>query len=315
MQGLKCRFQKLPEGSYQAVLHKKEFSDSVLDGSFTLHISGSDVPQSTLGSYYEILYISQRSIESSVFVVSACCDVYIEFDQRPKDLQAVQIKPVSQGSMLQISPQWKKVQTESDFPDPGTAVGAEHTGEPLWLSVRPCVAQYTLSRKLAPELGKIRPNFAFHWGESMTDREQLTEDAIWITSRCLVEGDPRPHAMLYPAVLVNAKDYEWVTVTTQQAHHYVSLDKAVPLAEPALSYAEQVYYGVRVDFCGWFVNARGRVVGMRTEGPRISLLPGKLQFEHAKDRLRLFFTWGGMTTSFFDLQPSQQFQMLCYKTL
>lgn len=97
-------------GSYQAVLHKQAFSDLVLNGSFTLHISGDVLQESILDYHYEILYLSERSIESSVFEGASRCDVLIEFDQTPKDLKSVQIKPVSQGSMMQISPQWKKVQ-------------------------------------------------------------------------------------------------------------------------------------------------------------------------------------------------------------
>ena len=311
MQGLKFRFHQLPTGSYHAVLHKQAFSDLILDGSFTLHISGDGLQESILGYHYEILYHSERSIESSLFEVATRCDVLIEFDQTPKDLKSVQIKPVSQGSMIQISPQWKKVQTKSDYPDPGTAVGAEQNGEPLWLSVLPCLADATLFKRLAPELGKIGPHLAFHWGRSRTDEEQLTDEAIYITNRCLSEEDPRQHGMLYPAVLVNAKDYRWVTVTMQQAHHYVSSEKAVPLAEIAkcMWYDEKVYYGVRVNFCGWTVSASGIVTGMKTQGPRISLLPGKLQLEPARNHLRLFFTWGGSTSSWFDLHHSQQFEM------
>ena len=194
MQGLKFRFRKLPRGLYQAVLHKQAFSNSVFDGNFTVHISGVGLQESVSGQHFDILDNPRQRIQSSVFVVVACCDVWVEFEQRPMGLGSVQIKPVSQGSMIKVSPQWKQVQTEPDFPDPGTAVGAEHTGEPLWLSAKPFESSGD-----ANHLGKIRPNFAFHWGQSGRHQEQLTDEGLWVKNPCVSEADPRSGAFLYPA--------------------------------------------------------------------------------------------------------------------
>lgn len=231
--GLKFRFRKLLRGSYQAVLHKQAFSNSVFNGNFTGHISGDGLPDSVSGHHYDILHNPQQCIQSSVFVVVACCGVWAEFEQRPMGLGFVQIKPVYQGSMMKVSPQWKQVQSESDFPDPGTAVGAEHTGEPLWLSRS---SRYAIQE---PKLGKIWPNFAFHWGEYGADQEQFIDEALWIRNPCVSEADPLSGAFLYPAVLVNAKDYTWVTLTIEQLHMYSPLvmGKAVPLAQKYAYYS------------------------------------------------------------------------------
>ena len=162
---------------------------------------------------------------------------------------------------------------------------------------------------MRPQLGKIRPDFGFHFAEIGRDREQFVGGPQYI-----IHGHTQ--APVYPAILTNAKEFRWWSTSLQTVHALIMQEQAVPLA---MVHGEgRILFGVRVNFCGWFGlthNGSGGYYGMRTSGPLISLLPGKLEYEMATGRIDLIFTWGGKTTSCQRclLSATQPFELLSYR--
>lgn len=187
----------------------------------------------------------------------------------------------------------------------GTEVGREDSSVPrgeLWLALRLC-------GNMRPQLGKIRPDFAFHYAEIGRDRELLE-----LGPQHIVHGHTR--LPVFPAILMNAKDFEWQSASLQTVHALIMQAQAVPLA---MVHGEgRILFGVRVRFCGWFAlthSGNRAYYGMRTNGALTSLLPGKLEYQMATGRIDLIFTWGGKTTSCRRclLNAAQPFELLCYR--
>lgn len=224
----------------------------------------------------------------------------------PVGLRSVQLKKVEQGQLLKVSPQWQMVTTaSSSYPAmQPTAVGYEKGGDALWLSLRH-------DDQMRPQVGKIRPDLAFHYANTTSSVERLI---------------PQPHydatigwSSLYPGVLVNRHDFVWVA--TDLKHVHAILPNAVPLA--AHQEAEglsKLLYGARIYFCGWQQAGPYRSVGqapgapgpvsyrMKTNGERVSLLPGKVEvrrFANGRRSTAAVFAWGGMATSRGGLAKNQ----------
>ena len=252
--------------------------------------------------FYDIMYLPQRALTTAVLDVQKKCDIQIAIHVRTKYLEGIQLKKVLPGSLVQSSPVWHVLMHDKCFPSPDTAVGVEHSGEPLWLAAR-------VSQTLIPTVGKHRPNFSCCYAVANNPDElwRYTNHTIFARTEVL---DRAVRTVLNPAVLVNAKDYVWHTTCLEKVT--ALLHQAVPLTESD----GRVSFGARINFCGWEVSTSSKMPeGIHTEGAVISLLPGRLEYIASVGTLHLYFTWGGKSSSTFALGPTQPFQLLCYKTL
>ena len=275
-------------------------------------ISGLGLDEGIEGTYYEALYPTSTSIATAACTVSSTCNVLFCCTHMPAGLRSVQLKKVEQGQLLKVSPQWQMVTTAADsYPDKEqTAVGFEGGGEALWLSLK-------YDAQMRPQLGKIRPDLAFHYARTVCGAELLL---------------PQPHhhaasgwTTLYPGVLVNARDFTWVG--TDLKHVDAILPNAVPLVDDQEGAGKpKVMYGARIRFCGWqhrphritmlHSSTKRSSYTMMTSGQLVSLLPGKLEVERpasGRHTVAAIFTWGGTSTSRGGLEENQPFELLCFK--
>ena len=304
---MELTFNNLAPGTYQVIIHKR-WHPTIPVSTLTTSISGLGLIEGIQGTYYEALYPANTSIATVAFTVCTACNVLFNCSHIPAGLRSVQLKKLEQGHQLKVSPQWQMVTVRGTYPaKEETAVGSEENGDALWLSLRVgCRDSYNMH----PELGKIRPGLAFHYAEMGSGQEQLFHQPFHAATNAL--------SALHPGVLVNARDFTWVT--TDLAHVDTILQIAVPLAADQQGRGKsKTLYGARVRFCGWYqARSRHNPYRMMTTGRLISLLPGKLEVEAFASGRRFaaaIFTWGGKTTSRFGLEGKQAFELLCYKHL
>ena len=291
-------FTNLPLGTYQVFIHK-ERHPTILTSTFATSVCGLGLDEGIQGIYFEALYTASTSIATAAFTVCSPCNVLFNCSRMPVGLRSVQLKKLEHGQYLKLSPQWQMVTRIGAYPaKEQTAVGHEWNGDALWLSHR-------LDNQMRSQVGKIRPDLAFHYAGVTSGKEQL----------CGYSG---PNDGSFPGVLTNARDFAWVE--TDLKHVDAILQNAVLLAAHQQGQTQsRKLYGARVRFCGWSdVKSRPHdSYRMMTSGQLISLLPGKFEVGDANGKriAAAVFTWGGKTTSRFGLEENQAFELLCFKQL
>ena len=295
VQSLRAKIDKVPRGQYQLLLHKST-QMCTFNSAFTIAVNATD--QSTgwklMSTFAEPFYDNSAIIATSSFPIQLDdCTILIEFDSMPIGLRSVQLKKLHLGEVAVVSPQWVKVASSNDYPPWDTCAGSERNGDALWVSLR-------LGASHA-ELGRMGPHSSFLYGRHDSYREESAPHATF-------QG-----RAVYPAVLVNVDQYEWVTRHCTDVHSLSS--RAVPLGQSS----DSVLHAARVLFRGWeedMLLQHDHHV-MKMSGPVLSVLPGKVEFVRGNQHTRSMFTWEGKATGghAVRLGTNQEIQVLCYKAI
>lgn len=296
MQALSVTYHNLAAGAYQVLIHTTP-GLYVSTASFQTNVTGPGLAERQEGTYYEPMYINDFHIAIAVFKVEIPCDVLFTCSRSPSRLDCVQLKQVEQGQLLKVSPQWQKVHRSDDdeYPSNDTAVGREQNNAQLWLALR-------MGSDERAQVGKIGPHLGFHYAQRGSFKEQMSPYVLHCSA-----------GSVYPGILVNSKDFAWVTTTLSKAH--TLLEHAVPLVSYGSKEGQHTMYGARVNFCGWkeYCGGHPEQYTMKTHGRIVSVVPGKLEVHVESGHLDAIFTWGGRTSSRYPLHATQSFELLCYK--
>ena len=279
-------------GQYQLLLHK-ETNNCTSNSTFHIVVDVTEPsPQEKLrSSFYEPLYDDAATIATNSFPIQHDdTTILIVFTSLPVGLKSVQLRKLHPGQLAVVSPQWVKITRSVDFPPWDTCAGSEQDGDALWVSLR-------LGATHA-ELGRMGPGTSFLYGRHNSYREEAAPHAIF-------QG-----RAVYPAVLANIDQYEWVT------RQYTDVQSLKSRAVPMGMSSDGSLHAARVLFRGWEEHnlLQHDLHVMKLSGPVLSVLPGKLEFVD-DGRVRSMFTWKGKATggSAVRLNDLQEIQVLCYK--
>ena len=317
MQVRSVDFNKLPAGTYQVVIHLTD-DFGLCSNTLSVHVCGLGLKKLLKEKYYEVIYSGQPTITTGIFVVKACSRVILKVDCLPNEIHFIQlIKPACE-ELVKASPQWQSIVQDMVYENEQTAVGQEHSGDPLWFGVR-------MEADLEPEMGKIGPGTFLHFGSVM--RGLVHEQQV--AGGCHVLRPGRRLArrvFMHPSILTNAKDYIWRSLCLPEV--WAMLPQAVPLV--AAFAGDRILYGIRVNFGGRQYKERQstdaddlkidpytpyNAYSVVTDEPSASLLPGKLEYHVPSCTIHAVFTWGGRTTLEYPLHASQKIELLCYRAL